>query len=365
VITLQGDDNTNSLTFYNAPATCNDSALFNANPITLAGSLLSDTTSLTLPGSRPVNFTLGTNAATVNVTGNLTLNSTLNISNAGGFAAGNYTLFNYTGTESGQAVLGSTPAGFPGFIYTLSTNTPAKEVLFEVSKTVPTLVSAPTAATITYGQALSASTLADGSASVPGSFAFTTPSTIPGVGTGNQSVTFTPSNSAGYTTFSFNVSVTVLRATPTLVSAPTASAITYGQALSASTLTNGSASVSGSFAFTTPTATPGVGTANQSVTFTPNDQADYNLFSFNISVTVNPQAVITSISLAGTNLTINGNNGAAGTYTVLTSTDLTLPISMWRVAGSFTLGASGSFSQTVTGAVTINDSDQFYILQAP
>ncbi|MGP8198775.1 MAG: glycosyl hydrolase family 28 protein [Limisphaerales bacterium] len=367
VITLQGDDNTNSLAFYNAPATCNDSALFNANPITLAGSLLSDTTGLTLPAAAPVNFTLGTNAATVNVTGNLTLNSTLNISNAGGFTATNYTLFNYTGTESGQAVLGSTPAGFPGFIYTLSTNTSAKEVLFEVSKTVPTLVSAPTAATITYGQALSASTLTNGSASVPGSFAFTTPSTMPGAGTGNQSVTFTPSNSVGYTTFSFNVSVTVLQATPTLVSTPTASAITVGQALSASTLSGGSASVPGSFAFTTPTLTPGVGTSNQSVTFTPTNNTDYSTITFNISVTVNPapHPVITSISLAGTNLTINGNNGVAGTYTVLTSTDPTLPVSSWQVAGTFTLSATGGFSQTVNGAVTVNDSEQFYILQAP
>jgi hypothetical protein len=418
--------------------------LFDANPLTLAGSLVADTTSLTLSASTPINFTLGTNAATVNVTGNLTLNSTINITNGGGFAAGNYTLFNYTGTVSGQAVPSSTPAGFPGFIYTLSTNTSAKEVLLEVSKTVPTLVSAPTASTITYGQALSASMLSNGSASVPGSFAFTTPLTTPGAGTANQSVTFTPSNSAGYTTFNFNVSVTVLQATPALVDVPTASTITYGQALSASMLTNGSASVPGSFAFTTPsttpgagtanqpvtfspadhvdystisfnvsvavlqatptlvtaptasaitvgqalsastlssgsasvpggfafttpTATPGVGTANQSVTFTPADHVDYGTFSFNVSVTVSPSVppIITSISLAGTNLTINGNNGVAGIYTLLTSTDLTLPISSWQAAGTFTLSSGGSFSQIVNGAVTINDSEQFYILQAP
>jgi uncharacterized protein YccT (UPF0319 family) len=597
-ITLIGDDNTNSLAFYNAPASCSDAALFDANPITLAGSLLSDTTSLTLPSSTPVNFTLGTNAATVNVTGNLTLNSTLNIASGGGFAAGNYTLFTYTGTESGQAVLGSTPAGFPGFNYSLSTNTSAKEVLFGVSKTVPTLVTAPTASEITYGQALSASTLSGGSASVPGSFAFTTPTTTPDAGTTNQSVTFTPTNTAQYTTFTFNVSVTVLQATPTLVTAPTASAITYGQALSASTLSGGSASVPGSFAFTTPTATPGVGTTNQSVTFSPTNNIDYSTISFNVSVTVlqatptlvtaptasaitygqalsastlsggsasvpgsfaftiptatpdagttnqsvtftptnnidystisfnvsvtvlkatptlvtaptasaitygqalsastlsggsasvpgsfafttptttpgagttnqsvtftptnnidystisfnvsvtvlqatptlvtaptasaitvgqalsastlsggsasvpgsfafttptatpgvgtanqsvtftptnnidystinfnvsvtvvsEPQPVITSVSISGANLTINGDNGVAGTYTVLTSTNFTLPFSNWAFAGTFTLSASGSFSQTVNGAVTASDLVQFYILQAP
>jgi polygalacturonase len=137
VITLEGDDNTNSLAFYNAPASCSDSSLFDANPITLAGSLLSDTTSLTLPGSTPVNFTLGTNAATVNVTGNLTLNSTLNIASGGGFTATNYTLFTYTGTLSGQPVLGATPAGYEGYTYSLSTNAAANKVLFEVSPPSP------------------------------------------------------------------------------------------------------------------------------------------------------------------------------------------------------------------------------------
>jgi hypothetical protein len=180
-------------------------------------------------------------------------------------------------------------------------------------------------------------------------------------------VTFSPADHVDYSTISFNVSVAVLQATPTLVTAPTASAITVGQALSASTLSSGSASVPGGFALTTPTATPGVGTANQSVTFTPADHVDYGTFSFNVSVTVSPSVppIITSISLAGTNLTINGNNGVAGIYTLLTSTDLTLPISSWQAAGTFTLSSGGSFSQIVNGAVTINDSEQFYILQAP
>jgi hypothetical protein len=159
----------------------------------------------------------------------------------------------------------------------------------------------------------------------------------------------------------------VLKATPTLVTAPTASAITYGQALSASTLSGGSASVPGSFAFTTPTTTPGAGTANQSVTFTPTNNIDYSTISFNVSVTVVsvPQPVITSVSISGTNLIINGDNGVAGTYTVLTSTNFTLPFSNWACAGTFTLSASGSFSQTVNGAVTASDLEQFYILQAP
>jgi hypothetical protein len=207
--------------------------------------------------------------------------------------------------------------------------------------------------------------LSGGSASVPGSFAFTTPTATPGVGTANQSVTFTPTDNIDYSTISFNVSVTVLKASPTLTTAPTASAIYYGQALSASALSGGVASVPGTFAFTTPTATPGVGTANQSVTFTPANSIDYSTISFNVSVTVVsvPQPVITSVSISGTNLTINGNNGVAGTYTVLMSTSLSAQ--SWTSVGNFALSSSGSFTVTVNGAVTPGDSEQFFILQAP
>ena len=65
------------------------------------------------------------------------------------------------------------------------------------------------------------------------------------------------------------------RATPTVTAWPTASGITYGQALSASTLTGGTASVTGSFAFTTPSTVPPAGTYSASVTFTPTDLTSY------------------------------------------------------------------------------------------
>ena len=121
VITFQGDDNTNSLAFYDAPASFADSAFFDASPITLSGSVVADITSLALPSAAPVNFTLGTNAATVAVTGNLTLDSTINITAGPGFTNANYTLFTYTGSLIWQAALGVTPTGFPGFTYALAT----------------------------------------------------------------------------------------------------------------------------------------------------------------------------------------------------------------------------------------------------
>jgi autotransporter-associated beta strand protein len=70
-----------------------------------------------------------------------------------------------------------------------------------VEQVVPTISSWPTATGITYGDALSVSSLSDGSASVSGTFTFTASSTIPPVaGTYLASGTFTPDNTAIYST---------------------------------------------------------------------------------------------------------------------------------------------------------------------
>ena len=83
-------------------------------------------------------------------------------------------------------------------------------------------------------------------------------------------------------TNSSSATLKVKKATPTVTTWPTASAITYGQTLSASILSSGSASVAGTFAWTTPDALPEVGTARQEVTFTPTDTNDYNAVSSTI-----------------------------------------------------------------------------------
>ncbi len=93
------------------------------------------------------------------------------------------------------------------------------------------------------------------------------------------------SSSANVTTSSSGN--TVSKATPTINSSPTATAITYGQTLASSTLSGGSASVAGSFAFTASSTAPNGGTASQSVTFTPTDNANYNTTTTNVNVTVN------------------------------------------------------------------------------
>jgi len=75
---------------------------------------------------------------------------------------------------------------------------------------------------------------------------------------------------------------------PTITTWPSASGIVSGQALSASTLSGGSASVPGSFAFANPNTTPAVGSASHQVVFTPTDTTNYAIVTStgNSNVTV-------------------------------------------------------------------------------
>ena len=85
-----------------------------------------------------------------------------------------------------------------------------------VSRTTP-ILTPPTAAAIpVYGQVVTNANLSGGSATnnwnnvkVIGSFAYTTPATMPGVGTSAQGVTFTPVDTANYNNATTTVSVTV------------------------------------------------------------------------------------------------------------------------------------------------------------
>jgi len=81
--------------------------------------------------------------------------------------------------------------------------------------------------------------------------------------------------------------ITVAKGAPTITAWPTASGIACGQALSTSTLTGGTASVPGAFAFTNPTTAPSsAGNYSASITFTPTDSANYNSVSGSVIVVV-------------------------------------------------------------------------------
>jgi hypothetical protein len=74
--------------------------------------------------------------------------------------------------------------------------------------------------------------------------------------------------------------------------------------------------------------------------------------------------LITGVKLSGTNLVLSGTNPvAAGKYSVMTSTNLTQPISGWTPIWTNVLGSNTNFTFTATNAVKLNDRKQFFLLQ--
>jgi alpha-tubulin suppressor-like RCC1 family protein len=83
-----------------------------------------------------------------------------------------------------------------------------------------------------------------------------------------------------------------------------------------------------------------------------------------VSVVPQVQPGITGLSLAGTNVVLTATNGCwSGTYCILTSTNMTLPLSQWTPVATNTLDGSGNFTMTATNAVNPNAPQQFYTLQ--
>jgi len=163
------------------------------------------------------------------------------------------------------------------------TTAPASATLM-VNQAKPT-ISWVSPAPITYGTALS-STQLDATASVPGTFAYS-----PGAGTvltaanQNLSVTFTPSDTADYTSASASTTLVVGQAKPTVTWAAPAP-ITYGTALS-STQLDATASVPGTFSYN-PAAGTVLTAGNQTLTatFTPTDTTDYTSAAANTTLVV-------------------------------------------------------------------------------
>ncbi len=138
---------------------------------------------------------------------------------------------------------------------------------------------------MTSGSALSSAQL-NAEASVPGTYIYTpAEGDVLAPGKHTLSVTFTPTDSASYTTAEAEVSVTVATAKPTIQWQVPAQ-ITCGTSLGNSQL-NASASVPGSFAYT-----PGhgevlmAGRHTISVTFTPTDITGYSTAHAEVSLTV-------------------------------------------------------------------------------
>ena len=78
-------------------------------------------------------------------------------------------------------------------------------------------------------------------------------------------------------------------------------------------------------------------------------------------VWTNPPA-IRSVAMSGGNLVLQGTNGTPNwNYTVLSSTNLTLPLAQWTATATNFFDASGNFNWTnSTGA---NGSQQFFVIK--
>ena len=78
--------------------------------------------------------------------------------------------------------------------------------------------------------------------------------------------------------------------------------------------------------------------------------------------TVTPQ--VGHVSLAGTNLVLSGSGGAAGYgFSILSSTNLTLPLSGWTLMQSGNCDGNGKF--TVTNGLSATSLHQFYVIRIP
>jgi hypothetical protein len=149
-----------------------------------------------------------------------------------------------------------------------------------------------TSAAITYGTALSSTqldaTATYNGASVGGTFVYSpAKGTVLTAGAQTLSVTFTPKNTADYTSAGAAVTLQVNPATPKITWAKPA-AITSGTPLSATQL-DATASVPGTFAYSPPAGTVlAAGTQTLSVKFTPTDKTDYTTATDSVTIKVSP-----------------------------------------------------------------------------
>ncbi|HEY3161421.1 MAG TPA: Ig-like domain repeat protein, partial [Vicinamibacterales bacterium] len=170
--------------------------------------------------------------------------------------------------------------------------------------TTVTVTKAPTTITwtapgdIVYGTALSATQL-HATADVPGTFIYSPPAgTLLSAGARTLSVTFESDDLANYAVATASATLNVARAPATITWAAPAN-IVYGTALSASQL-NATADVPGTFVYSPAAATMlPAGTHTLSVTFTPDDAANYTGTSTTRSLTVVKSA-----------LTVTANNAS-------------------------------------------------------
>ena len=185
----------------------------------------------------------------------------------------------------------------------------SKDIVVMVQKATPIVVTVPTVAEREYNPdaALTGSDMtggrvigADGK-ELAGTWSFTGMNIVPTVNNKGYQAVFAPTDTANYNTVTRTITVKVTKTSPVIAEKPTATALTYGQTLSDSTLTGGKVTyktadgteVAGTFAWKNsnikPTAADS-GKTEYDVTFTPSDTDNYNAVDMKIILTVNKAA---------------------------------------------------------------------------
>ena len=185
----------------------------------------------------------------------------------------------------------------------------SKDIVVTVQKATPIVVTVPTVAEREYNPdaALTGSDMtggrvigADGK-ELAGTWSFTGMNIVPTVNNKGYQAVFAPTDTANYNTVTRTITVKVTKTSPVIAEKPTATALTYGQTLSDSTLTGGKVTyktadgteVAGTFAWKNsnikPTAADS-GKTEYDVTFTPSDTDNYNAVDMKIILTVNKAA---------------------------------------------------------------------------
>jgi hypothetical protein len=258
-------------------------------------------------------------------------------------------------------------------------STPLATLQVLASHVAPEITSQPTASAIVFGQSLSASELTGGSASyngtqVEGVFSYANPQNQPSAGESTHEVTFTPNDTGAYLVVTTSIPVLVEKATPLISETPSAQVMKYGQELSASALSGGLASVSGSFAFSNPALAPPLGNSVQSIVFIPSDSGNYASVGANVTVTVTkgdpgvssaPQASAITYGQALLNSVLSGGLvNISGNFSFL-NPELVLPAGVTSQAVVFTPDDASSYESATMNVTVQVDKAAAFITTAP
>lgn len=127
-----------------------------------------------------------------------------------------------------------------------------------------------------------------------GTWTWDDPSTVPSVDVTSYPASFSATSDGAYYSYQAAIPLTVEQADAVIAVLPSASAITYGEPLSASSLSGGRANTPGSFVWQDPLQYPHVGNTGCSAVFLPNDTINYRVAAAAVSVPVAPKEITVS-----------------------------------------------------------------------